>query len=382
MFKKGNYTDATLPPRAKIVYLGDLVTNDRYTDLFVEFNKSDDTEDADTLEDAMFNIWYVKGGKLYDMGIGKQLKPFLIEQRITFVRMLLPDAVNYTKFNADYLVVQFSSSPVLWTIGGILGESLSALDSPPGVGYQYAKFWSSHWIVGHMRFLLLRTAVEDKERTIFDTMNEVWTGSGYTMFYERQTPTTLLYQQEQAKALAALIYKVSPVATSEYVDVFHIVNSKRPGLRSTYTPSPAQLKSTTTKAPLNWHELHAFACVQYGAYTAGDTNMPVVCLRLHQSVASAATFRNEQAVFVVLIDTVCKVEDIDTALPAHCKRCKTECVFKGDDKTITFESRTSRDTQLQLRSKDNVPKNLLHYIAVCTKCSYAHGCPTYTFKAK
>jgi len=377
MSKKGRFKDVTLdvtmsPPT--IVYLGDLVDDDRYADLFTEYNTSSKKEED--LRDAMFDILESREGKLYEMKIGGQLENYQLEERITFVHKLLPDDLDYARLNTGFLVVQFPSSSNLWNIGIILSEGLSVLDSPAETGHKYLQFWSSHWIVGHMRFVLLRTAV--CKQNIYDLMNETWTNYGYGIFYRRRNkPEDLYGQQIQARALAALIHKVSPVARSEYVDVFHVVSPNRPGLRSTYESTEAE-KANPRAKPLKWHELHAFACVQYGNYI-GDTDMPVVCLRLHQSVASAATFRNEQAVFVVLIDTICEQEKTDTCLPTQCKRCGTACVFEGTKKTIKFEGRKDRSTQLG--SEEDVPANLTDYVAICTKCKYAHGCPTYTFTA-
>jgi len=298
--------------------------------------------------------------KLKDKTVVKMMKHLNCsnEEQIACVKRLLPDDAEYTDFNHDDLVVKFELCPTLWGIGNIM--------CVPPVS------WPMHWIIGVMRLRLLQEPRSAKRAKVdavpitapYDTMDKIWTSSGYSeRFYKAKNQTDLVAQMTEARALANLLRDICPPAQSDYVDVFHIVNINRKGLGN----PPKVLDEK--RHP--WEKLHVFACYGYGCY-CGNATQPLFRLRLHRSVASIASFGNESAVFAVLADTEYELLPLDTTIPKTCVRCKQEC-------KLQFMVRTNRDEHVP---KD--PTDLTNHIAVCTHkdCYYVYGCPTYYFQQK
>lgn len=283
---------------------------------------------------------------------------FSNEEQIACVKRLLPDDAKYTDFNHSDLVVKFELCPPLyWGIGDIM--------CVPPVS------WPMHWIIGVMRLRLLQEPWSRKRAKVdavpitapYDTMDKIWTSSGYAArFYKPLDQEDFVAQMTQAHVLANLLRTICPPAQSDYVDVFHIVNINRKGLGN----KPLEVLDEKRHP---WEKLHVFACYGYGCY-CGNARQPLFRLRLHRSVASIASFGNENAVFAVLADTEYETLPLETSIPEICVRCKKEC-------KLQFMSRTNRDEHVP---KD--PTDLTNHIAVCTHkdCYYVYGCPTYYFK--
>tara|TARA_B100000795_G_scaffold123769_1_gene92256 strand:- start:375 stop:1499 length:1125 start_codon:yes stop_codon:yes gene_type:complete len=347
-------------------------------DLKREFDrKKIDTAQYRELFEGISDVDDILWGPLSKSTVAAMMEQFGFsdDEQIQCVKKLLPDSIEYTDLQGEDLVVQFPHNEMLWSIGDALyiPEVLTKV------------LWPTHWMIGHMRLKLLRRPGSrvrvslhpgDTGKGItdcFEKMDRVWTASGYRIFYNGVDQDDLDKQMTDARDLAQLLRTICPAATSDFVDVFHIVNRNRPGLGN-----DLPVRGSHHIHP--WQTLHAFACYGYGCY-CGDVHMPLLRLRLHKSVASIATFSSEQAVFVVLADTTCHEETLDTRIPETCTRC--DAIFT---RVVTETSNVVDNLKFYLRANRGTtvataPSDLTGHIAVCRNkmCNYVYGCPTYIF---
>ena len=198
-----------------------------------------------------------------------------------------------------------------------------------------------------------------------------WCGHGYAQeFYGHRvlTKKRRQAQQRQAEELAAFIKGLRPPAdtASLIIDSFHVVQQRRAGLGS------KQLVG------IPWQDIHAFSCVNYSGYLSGDSDAPMIRLRVPADFPIIMAPGGEPHSLITVLHGSTFTEERPEPWTGKCLRC-SGTAFPPDN----WWQRSCRRLRAPEEARTSAMKsgNLWDagVIAVCGNCGYAHGCRTLRF---